>query len=286
MLLKVDKEDKIHLIDERDTLEFSGMTPLHMAAWNDNVECVKELITYNCHFTKLTSPSPHCSSMAAHLAAIRDHDEILVLLLEHDSRLLTHLDGELRNPLICAALHGSRKCIEILLNAGADLALVYQDETALDIIFRNVSRPTEFLETMFDTRISIDDKSTRITDKTCLITINFGILIPKKDNQMEILTNILDNGKGLDQRKLLLHPLIECFLHLKWKKMSNIFWTLLLFYALFVLFLTMFAMSMFYFKSTDRAIVEVFRSGLILLLFIVSGLVCITFLHKYRLYYP
>lgn len=275
-LLEYIDEHKLQLIDELDSLPYSGMTPLHMAALNDNVDCVEQLLNWQCDYMKRTTSAAYAGELAIHIAASRGNDKVVSALLNHDKELLWVVDDKNRTPLHCASLCAQRNCIEVLLNEGADLSCYYKDETSLDIIYRTISRPTEFLETIFDNSIKIDDKETLITDVNCMININFHILIPKIDtcNQMSILYNILINGRSLEQRKLLLHPLIESLLYLKWNKMSKIFWALLFLYALFVSFLTVFVVSIFYYNDENRphllSNIEVLRFILIAALLIVT----------------
>ena len=95
--------------------------------------------------------------------------------------------------------------------------------TPLDMIFQNVQNPGEFLQTLFDKNITIDDGVTGFC-RAKKIAFNYNILnLTKKDNC--VLSNLLLNIQKYpwEGHKLLTHPLLESFILEKWQKVKRYF---------------------------------------------------------------
>jgi len=78
-------------------------------------------------------------------------------------------------------------------------------------------------------------------DADCELRLDFRVLIPptspdahKPTGETLVLTALIDAG----QRQLLLHPVCQAFLHLKWHRVRAHFLVSLLFHAIFVLTIT------------------------------------------------
>ena len=91
------------------------------------------------------------------------------------------------------------------------------------MIFQNVQNPGEFLQTLFDKNITIDDGVTGFC-RAKKIAFNYNILnLTKKDNC--VLSNLLLNIQKYpwEGHKLLTHPLLESFILEKWQKVKRYF---------------------------------------------------------------
>lgn len=65
-----------------------------------------------------------------------------------------------RTALHRAAFHGHRKCVQILINHGANIAAAMKNGiTAANDIFTHIPRPVEFLMDIFDSSVHLTDKS-------------------------------------------------------------------------------------------------------------------------------
>ena len=92
-----------------------------------------------------------------------------------------------------------------------------------------------------DSAIRIPERDSMDEDGNSKILIDFKVLIPFPDSynltrtdETALLTAIVDS----DQCHLLEHPVIQTFLHLKWKCLRSLFVMALVFHAFFVGFLT------------------------------------------------
>ncbi|KPJ04231.1 Transient receptor potential channel pyrexia [Papilio xuthus] len=160
-------------------------------------------------------------------------------------------------PLHTASHHGSRDVITLLLQEGGDLS-GYTDgpkkyrRTAIDMIVNNISKPTDFLEDVFDSYISSNCQNFK--DSNCEITVDYRILMPTicEMEQMKVIEALLKTGNRYGQKRLLVHPLVESFLYLKWKALLPFFYTIIAVYSLFVTSLTIFIVSVFFYMDTKE----------------------------------
>ena len=75
-------------------------------------------------------------------------------------------------------------------------------------------------------------------DADCELQLDFRILVPDRERQRVCESGLLSTLIMTGQRKLLQHPVIRAFLHLKWFKVRTLFLVSLCFYATFVAFLS------------------------------------------------
>jgi ankyrin repeat protein len=232
-----------------------GFGPIHFAVAENNINCVQILLSRNADIRLRTTCSPHKSSTPLHIAAVKNHLEIARILLNFDRTLIHEVNGMGWFPLHSAAHHSSRDVIHLLLREGGNLA-GYTDgpkksrRTAIDMIMNNFSKPAVFMEDILDSYISTNELN--LQDPNCEITVDYRILMPSECEmeQMKVIEALLKTGNRYGQKRLLVHPLIESFLYLKWKALLPFFYTIIAFYAIFVMSLTIFAVSVFFYKDT------------------------------------
>ncbi|XP_026750378.2 transient receptor potential channel pyrexia-like isoform X2 [Galleria mellonella] len=233
-----------------------GFGPIHFAVSENHVECVKLLLSKKADIRLRTRCSPHRSSTPLHIAAVKNFVEIAKVILDFDKTTIYEVNSMGWFPLHSASHHGSRDVISILLREGADLS-GYTDgpkkfkRTAIDMIINNLSKPTEYLEDIFDSYISSNNLN--LQDANCEITVDYRILMPTvcEMEQMKVIEALLKTGNRYNQKRLLVHPLIESFLYLKWKALLPFFYTIIAVYAFFVMSLTTFIISLFFYKDTE-----------------------------------
>lgn len=254
-LLDYDEAMTRNLINSLTAGDRRGFGPIHFAVANKHENCVSLLLSKNADIRLRTTCSPHKASTPLHIAAVRNHVEITKILLKFDTTIIYEVNSLGWYPLHAASHHGSRDVITLLLKEGADLSghtdgpKKYK-RTAIDMIIHNLSKPTEFMEDVFDSYISSNGQD--LQDPNCIITIDYGILMPRvcEMEQMKVIEALLKTGNRYGQRKLLVHPLVESFLYLKWKALLPFFYTIMFVYGFFVLSLTIFIVSVFFYKDT------------------------------------
>lgn len=254
-LLEEDRKRKSNLINQRDSLHTSGMTALHMAAFNNNPMCVRELLQMNCDLDAKTTRQPHNVSSAVHLAARKGYHEVVKELTDFQPNVIKLTDGSGLNALQIGAYYGHRDVAKVLIRAGADLIEPKHIDygSPMRMIMKNVPRPTEFLETVFDECITTNEFP--LAHSQCEVVIDYGALIPNGhgSEQILVLKELLKSGNRYHERKLLLHPVIESFLYMKWKALGPFFYGIIVLYTLFVFSLTLLATSVYYRKVYTEA---------------------------------
>ncbi|KAI8432515.1 hypothetical protein MSG28_013516, partial [Choristoneura fumiferana] len=250
-------EESLNMINSLTAGDRRGFGPIHFAASGNHPNCVKLLLEKNADIRLRTTCSPHKSSTPLHIAAAKNHAEVAAVVLSIDKTTIHEVNSMGWFPLHTAAHHGSREVIAMLLRDGANLA-GYTDgpkkfrRTAIDMVLNNLSKPTEYLEEVLDSYISSNTQNFQETD--CVVTVNYSVLIPNvcEMEQMKVIEALLKTGNRYGQRRLLVHPLLESFLFLKWKALLPFFYTIIAFYAFFVFSLSTFVVSVFFFKDTEE----------------------------------
>ncbi|XP_049879814.1 transient receptor potential channel pyrexia-like isoform X2 [Pectinophora gossypiella] len=254
-LLIYDEDVSKAMINTLTAGDRRGFGPIHFAVSNNHTDCVDLLLSRGADIRLRTTCSPHKESTPLHIAAVKNYLEIAKIILDFDKTTIHEVNSMGWFPLHTAAHHGSRDVIALLLREGADLS-VYTDgpkkyrRTAIDMIINNLSKPTDFMEEIFDSYIQ--SNSQNLQDPNCEITVDYSVLMPTicEMEQMKVIQALMKTGNRYGQKRLLVHPLVESFLYLKWKALLPFFYTIIVMYALFVGSLTTFTVSVFFYKDT------------------------------------
>lgn len=236
-------------------VESSGMTPLHVASLAGNAPCVKILLSAGCNVSMRTTIESHNDCTALHLASSKGHSKVVETLLEHSSgrEVIEFKDSHGCTPLHFACQYGQRECIRKLLLSGADLSAKTnkQKTTAISLLFTKVSRPIALLEEILDSQIHINGFP--LNDPQCVITIDYKLLVPREEpnKQMTVLDALLDTGIDCNQESLVLHPVVESFLFLKWQSWRRWFYCSFITYIIFLLCFSMLIISVYHLKDND-----------------------------------
>ncbi|KAG7300671.1 hypothetical protein JYU34_014995 [Plutella xylostella] len=257
-LVEHENEAHIDMINIRGSCNKMGFSPLHYAVFFNHPECVEYLLSKGAD-VRIRTCTSHKEATPLHLAALRNYCKIAEIILKFDRTTIHEVDSMGWFPLHTAAHNVSREIIPLLLQAGADLS-GYTDgpkkyrRTAIDMVVNNLSKPTEYLEELFDSFITTSDGN--LQDQNSIVRIDYSVLMPRccEMEQMKVIEALLKTGNRYQQQRLLVHPLLESFLYLKWKALLPFFYVILLFYAFFLLSLTVFVVSVFFYKDTSDKI--------------------------------
>ncbi|KAJ0171310.1 hypothetical protein K1T71_012860 [Dendrolimus kikuchii] len=230
--------------------------PIHFAVTNNHPECVKLLLSYNAYVSLRTQYGIHSQSTPLHIAAKKNILEIAKILVKFDKSTVHNVDCMGWSPLHMACQYRSKDLIKFLVQEGADLSMTTEipkksQKTSIDIIVNNLSKPTEFLEDVFDQYIYCNNCN--FQDPECEVIVDYNVLMPDDDKvrQIKVIKALLETGNRYGQRRLLLHPLLESFLYLKWKSLLPFFYIIMALYGCFVISLTFFIVSSFFYKDTN-----------------------------------
>ncbi|XP_070171397.1 transient receptor potential channel pyrexia [Polyergus mexicanus] len=228
----------------------TGTTALHHAAMLDSAEATKILLSngawpmYKCK---------SCRSTPLHIVASTGSTETLMILLE---AMLSHnidtRDQINRTALHRAAYRGHRECVRVLIEHGANLAATTKTGiTVINAIFAHIPRPLAFITEILDSCVRTTNNSSLETYDN--ITVDFGILAPKHQMQMAVVTAVIAAASNITQLAILQHPFVETFLRLKWARLRILFFCLVLVHLFFVISLSIYAI-MFVRDDTDHVV--------------------------------
>ncbi|KAG6453880.1 transient receptor potential channel pyrexia isoform X1 [Manduca sexta] len=259
ILLDHNDADTKELIDSQIENCKQKFGPIHFAVWHNHPECVKLLLTKNASVL-MNSSGVNMVITPLHLAALKNNVEIAKILIEFNAATIHEVDYFGFTPLHAASYCASRKVVIFLLKQGANLAAITREKkvitkTSVDMIMKNMSQPTDFMEEVFDSCIHGNDLN--LHDSNCKVTVDYSILLPDfgdkfladiesktyKIEQMSVIEAIIGSGNRQNQNRLLLHPLIQSFLWLKWRALSPFFYCMIIVYIWFAISFTGFLLS-------------------------------------------
>lgn len=107
-----------------------GFFPIHWAVSAGHDEIVNLLIKNEN--ANLNARVGKLEYHLIHIASLRGYTEIVEILLKKDPGLLNIIDSEGKTPVICAAVCGHKELVNYLVNMGADLTLVTNNDINSD----------------------------------------------------------------------------------------------------------------------------------------------------------
>ncbi|QQR49186.1 ankyrin repeat domain-containing protein [bacterium] len=116
-------------LENINTPDEDGLTPLHYAAYFSHLECIDILLQHGAKVNALNRYE--CTPL--HLAAGKKSIDCLKLLVEHGATI-NHQDIDLWTPLHKAAVWGQLECVQYLVEKGANIfATTNTDQTPKEI---------------------------------------------------------------------------------------------------------------------------------------------------------
>ncbi|XP_023304611.2 transient receptor potential channel pyrexia [Lucilia cuprina] len=262
-----------HGADVRSQFGEGKLTALHLAAENDYVECVRLLLEHgaevDCRNASHQTP--------LHLACLSQSMETLELLIRNganvnavyrDGRTALHAaivkqsrsldccnallkaganvnkaDDYGYTPLHTAALNEFSNCVYTFIEHGADItARTAGNVSALSFIVRRTPEIIPKLMAKFDASIKVNDHE--IGDVDCEIILDFRLLVPPgalERGETVLLLSLIEVG----QKRIIMHPLCETFLFLKWRRIRKFFLMSLLYHAIYVILFTLYIVGVY-----------------------------------------
>lgn len=250
-ILKVILREDVEL---REAKTEDNETALHLAAKGGHLDCLQHLLSVGCCETSVTVTMSSSfdenfdfGGTALHYAAWKGRLPIIRALVDSNRDLVNIANLNKWFPLHVAIYFNHVDCAEFLVINGANLSyrVPYSDacmRSSFDILAYTFNDPGLFLERLFDGYIEKNDLP--LTHPDSCVSLRFDALTPNGSGrkQMKVLNALLNNDNEPLRRQVLLHPLIETFLYLKWKMLRPFFNFTTLLYAFFIVTLTSFAL--------------------------------------------
>ncbi|XP_063629001.1 transient receptor potential channel pyrexia-like [Cydia splendana] len=237
-------DDSKNLFDKYNK---DGLLPIHLAAKKNSHECVQLLLkSGNCQRLRTQDET---FSTALHFAARGDYVDVARAIIKKDPRAIDDVNHRGFTPMHEAAFHCSNKIMLFLLHeTDAVLSSFTADNSknlVIKIITSQLPNPGDFLETVFDSFTHYDNKQ----DET-EISVKYGFLTTRSHNMTQI--QVIEELVRCGQRNILLHPLMESLLYLKWKTLLPFFYVMITIYGMFVLTFNIFVVTFFFYCDTNQ----------------------------------
>lgn len=167
-------------------------------------------------------------SQTQHLRNCEEYQNCLSTFLELQDDLLLSTDDDMNTPLHYAVQCRNENAIRVLLRAGAPLGIRNKKRQ-----FPIANIDENLLEEHFDYCITDQNLDTDPDPSNLNYTINMNFMNLTKQPQCLHMPPIdyMANTKNLSP--LLLHPLIDCFLHIKWQHVNKILTVKFYFHVIF-----------------------------------------------------
>ncbi|KAI8423126.1 hypothetical protein MSG28_014206 [Choristoneura fumiferana] len=211
-----------------------GYAPIHIAAMNNHQDCIRLLYQRNASLSVKTKGEFITDWTPLQIAASKNCSEVVGLILDLEPRAIDDVDDKNRTALHLAADRCHREVALTILRKGAVLSNPLETDkkrkTVIETISTKLPNSTQFFEEVFDEFIV--SKLPESGETGCEISIDYGVLI--KDHgtsQIKVLEELVRCG----QKKILMHPLIESLIYLKWKTLVPFFYVIVAIYAIFAL---------------------------------------------------
>ncbi|XP_034482338.1 transient receptor potential channel pyrexia [Drosophila innubila] len=262
-----------HNADVRSQFGEGKVTALHLAAENDYAECVKLLLDHradvNCRNASQQTPL-HLACLSQSIGTVeillkyganvnavyRDGRTALHAAIVKQSRCLDCCNALLKagadvnkaddygyTPLHIAALNEFSSCVYTFIEHGADITARTDGHTsALTFIVRRCPEVIPKLMQKLDDSIKANDHE--IGDVDCQIKLDFRLLVPSSSmekGETELMLTLIEVG----QKRILMHPLCETFLFLKWRRIRKFFLLSLAYHTCFVLLFTLYVIGVY-----------------------------------------
>lgn len=131
----------------------------------------------------------------------------------------------------------------VFLEHGADItARTDGNVSALSFIVRRTPEIIPKLMAKLDASIKVNDHE--IGDVDCEIKLDFRLLVPPgalERGETELLLSLIEVG----QKRIIMHPLCETFLFLKWRRIRKFFLMSLLYHAIYVILFTLYIVGVY-----------------------------------------
>ncbi|EDS35491.1 ANKTM1 [Culex quinquefasciatus] len=241
----LDSEKGIFIINEGDG---EGLTPLHIASKEGHTKIVQFLLNRGALLHR-----DHKGRNPLHLAAMSGYTQTIELLHSVHSHLLDQVDKDGNTALHLATMENRQSAVLLLLNLGCKLPHNYSDMSAIDYAIYFKYSAVALAMVTHEKRAA--EIMALKSDKNPSVTLALIATMPQvfEAVQNNCITRAECKKDSMNfyamvthgRVELLAHPLSQKYLQMKWNSYGKYFHVAhLLFYSIFLLFVTVFASQM------------------------------------------
>ncbi|XP_064106380.1 transient receptor potential channel pyrexia-like [Macrobrachium nipponense] len=223
-----------------DEANIFGETPLIKACHLGLSDVVDFFISNGANPTKVTFQS----HSAIHAACISGNPDVLQHLLNSGrvGHLITSIDKYGNHPFYYAIESSSPECCKLLLENGEHLVNVYKNEVSnFTLVKRYLPTALQLFRDLFNSSIKLSNKPKHHPDYS--ITFDYSSLV--SSNKRNIQSSIISEMAGTPLETLIMHPLVESFLHIKWCRIRGAFYLKVFQYFIYLMIHSVFIMMTF-----------------------------------------
>ncbi|XP_048000602.1 transient receptor potential channel pyrexia-like [Leguminivora glycinivorella] len=237
----------LNIIKNSPTLD--GKIAIHYATTCNEVESVRLLLE---KFGREQLMIGDCTgSTVYHIAALVDAHEIMELI---DVYYKPHVDINGETPLNISAKRGNKAVTASLLKHGAALSdRGHLGITVVNQIARHFDNPVKFFDNIFNEFINFEITDLHPLMKEKRVSVNYRFLSNRDGSDMSQI-KVIEELVRCGQRQLLIHPLIESLLYLKWKNILPVVYTILAIYGVFLISFNAFVVTIIYREDSKNVI--------------------------------
>ncbi|ODM93045.1 Transient receptor potential channel pyrexia [Orchesella cincta] len=255
---QVTGSDESVVIQRRNSFKF----PIHAAAEKGKVKELERRLAkgdpLHIDFKKRT-PLHYACGFAYQKKALKMVDIILkspqaqntVIDNTRKKRLVDYQDENQETALHIAARTGHPEVVEKLLFSAADVNL--KDRNKLEPLQLIYSKTPTAMIPVFNSAVECKVGDTQ--DQNLLLNFDFGSIVgypePNENTSsflFELETKLLAYCLQQSEQKraaILLHPVVQTFLHFKWKKIRYLLWLSILYHVIWLLLYTIFTVDLY-----------------------------------------
>ncbi|KAH0822414.1 hypothetical protein GEV33_000377 [Tenebrio molitor] len=131
-------------------------------------------------------------------------------------------NSDIQDLAFAAAQLDEKDCLKILIDQGVNLSVpVRGQQTIMDAIFDRVSNPEKFFSEVLDSKVDLDESSSK---QNKVYKLDFRLLRPEEDKQMAVISSLFVATTDTTRIEILQHPLFEIYLQHKWSKVIYLFY--------------------------------------------------------------
>lgn len=215
-----------------------GETPLYLACLRRLPKCIDLLLSFGADPLALTKTGRSViHGVCQGGCAICLNHLLNTGLVAH---LVTAPDKEEVQPFHLAVKNSSIDCCEILLNNGDHLTHVDANGTSRCSLLLQYfpSTSTQLLTRLFNSYITLSDDPQYDRNSHIIFDYTEMLCNRNRDIQCSLIEDI-----NYFQKELLQHPLVESFVHLKWRKVRVPFYSTLLSFFIFIILHTIYILG-------------------------------------------